>query len=114
MRKFDLEAKLYIDILKLKEIKKKKYSDDCETNCAYVFDSYDNFRNYFLENGCKFGYDDEIISQCKMKTTKRGSIIALKKLCDHVIAMDKQTNMNPDEDLVPMQPKKLLNIKREN
>ena len=39
-------------ILHLKEEKKKEYSfEECEKNIAYVFNNYDEFKSYFVQNG---------------------------------------------------------------
>lgn len=81
---FDIEAKLFMFILRLKEEKNKVYSiEECEEHIAYIFDNEDDFRLYFLKNGIDISED--IFQLCKMKTTKKGTIIALKGICDHTI-----------------------------
>ena len=96
-RKFDIEAQLFMHILKLKEEKNKEYSlDECDYHTVYKFEGYEDFRNYFINNGCTLAYDDEFLSFCKVKTTKKGSIIALKGLCDYAIARSMQFNSKLD------------------
>ena len=86
MKKKDRKAKLYLKIFGLVEEPVKKFSEDlCDSNIAYVFDDYDDFRQYFIDNNCSRAYDDKIINICIMKTTKKGTIIALKRLCDYTI-----------------------------
>ena len=87
MKKLDLEAKLFMYILKLKEEKEKNYStDECEHNIAYVFENYKSFEDYFINNGVEPAYSYGICDLCMMKRTKKGSIIALKGLCDYSIS----------------------------
>ena len=84
-KKIDIEAKLFIYLLKLKEEKNKKYSfEECKVNVAYVFDNYNEFKSYFQLNGFP-DINKDLLELCRMKTTKKGTIIALKKLCDYTI-----------------------------
>jgi len=84
-KKKDIEAKLFLFLLKLKEEKNKEYSsEECEKNVAYLFETKEEFKNYFLQNGVD-NLSDDLLGLCKMKTTKKGTIIALKGLCDHLI-----------------------------
>lgn len=88
-KKVDIEAKLFMFLLNLREEKEKKYSFvEGKNNIAYIFKSYDEFKSYFLENGVK-DVSSEVLEMCRMITTKNGTIIALKKLCDHTIKQYK-------------------------
>lgn len=83
--KIDIEAKLFIFILHLKEEKNQEYSiEDCETKLVYLFDNYDEFRSYFVTNGFS-NISENLLEICTMKKTKKGTIIALKRLCDYAI-----------------------------
>lgn len=82
---FDIDAKLFMFILKLKEEKNKVYSiEESEKHIAYTFDNEDDFKSYFTKNGID-DISEDILRLCKMKTTKKGTIIALKGICDHTI-----------------------------
>ena len=91
----DMEAKMFMFVLHLKEEKNKKYSiGKCETNVAYLFDDYNEFKTYFEVNGC-VNLDKDLLELCRIKTTRKGTIIALKGLCDYVI---KKYDLNdPDK-----------------
>ena len=81
----DIEARVFMFILCLKEEKNKKYSiDECDKNIAYLFKNYDELKSYFIKNGV-VDINKEILDLCIMKKTKRGTIISLKGLCDHTI-----------------------------
>ena len=96
-KNLDIEAWLFMYVLKLKEEKNKEYSvDECDSQIAYKFEDYEDFRNYFINNGCIQAYDDEFLSICKMKTTKKGTIIALKGLCDYAITKSMQSYSKSD------------------
>ena len=83
--KKDIEVKLFMALLHLKEEKFKKYSvEECQTNIVYLFDNYEDFKNYFVSNGFD-DIGDDLLETCRMKTTKKGTIIALKRLCDYAI-----------------------------
>ena len=95
MKKIDMEAKLFLHILRLREQEEKTYSiDECDSNVAYVFDSYDSYKKYFISNGVEEARFSWISNLCEMKETKKGSIIALKRLCDHAITRINQPGMN--------------------
>jgi hypothetical protein len=51
----------------------------------------DDFRNYFISNGVD-NVDDEILELCKIKTSRKGHIVAFKGLCDHYISAYKEKN----------------------
>ena len=81
----DIELSLYKYLLKLKEEVKKEYNkEECSANHVYIFDNMDEFRNYFISNGV-VDIDDDILGLCKIKTSKKGRIVAFKGLCDHYI-----------------------------
>ncbi len=88
-KKIDIEAKLFIALLRLKEEKNKKYSTgECEKNIVYLFDNYDEFKAYFELNGFT-NISEDLLEICRMKTTKKGTIVALKGLCDYTIKKHK-------------------------
>ena len=83
--KIDIEARIFINVLHLKEEKNKEYSiEECEKNIVYLFDNFDEFRSYF-ETNCFHDINQDLLKICRMKTTKNGTIIALKGLCDYAI-----------------------------
>ena len=83
--KIDLEAIIFMYIHCLKEEKKKKYTAfECEDDIAYLFEDYDSYKNYFIDNGMDY-VSDETLDNCRIRVTKKGSIIALKALCDCII-----------------------------
>ncbi len=84
-RKIDMEAKLFMFVLHLKEDKNKKYSSvEGDKHITYLFDSYDEFKSYFVNNGFP-DISKDVLELCRMKTTKKGTVIALKGICDHAI-----------------------------
>ena len=89
----DLEAKAYIFILGMKEEQEKEYTDFSETSVksAYVFKNNEDFKNYFVNTGA-VDISDEILNLCKLKTTNKGSVIAMKKLCDRTICGYVESN----------------------
>jgi len=90
-KKRDIEAKLFMALLHLKEEKNKNYSfEECEKNIVYLFDNYDEFKSYFELNDFA-DIDKYLLELCRMKTTKKGTIIALKGLCDHAIRIHNST-----------------------
>ena len=93
-KKIDIEAKLFMVLLNLKEEKNKNYSiEECEKNIAYLFDNYDEFKSYFELNGFA-AINKDLLELCRMRTTKKGTIIALKGLCDHVIRKHNSNYQN--------------------
>lgn len=89
----DLEAKAYMFILGMKEEQEKEYTDFLETSLksAYVFKNNEEFKEYFVNNGT-VDISDEILDLCKLKTTNKGSVIAMKKLCDSTICRYIESN----------------------
>ena len=96
MKKLDVEALTFLFILNMKEEKNKKYSksENCDEHKAYVFNDYEEFKDYFINNGIISIYDDSLLQLCIMKQTKKGTIISMKKLCDHTIEKCAQTRLN--------------------
>ena len=63
----DIEAKLFMFILRLKEEKNKKYSiDECDEHIVYLFDSYEELKSYFIKNGIN-DINSELLDLCIMK-----------------------------------------------
>jgi len=86
------EARMYVIFLGLKEDVKKEYSDVlCEHNVAYIFNNYEEFKAYFVNNGFE-SVDDDLLNICKMKVASNGAIVALKGLCDHAIREHRKEN----------------------
>lgn len=84
MGKLDLKTRLFLFITGATIEKEKKYTiKRIEKNVVYVFESYDEFKNYFSE------YVDEVkedvINLAIYTRAKKGAIVALKGLCDHII-----------------------------
>lgn len=85
----DMQAKFFIWLLHLKEEKNKQYSFmPCDKNIIYKFNNYNEFKNYFIQNGFD-NISDDLLELCRMITTKKGTIIALKGLCDYTIKKHK-------------------------
>ena len=101
--KFDLDVLFLTCMLNLKEEKLKQYSTDkCDEHTVYVFSVYDEYKGYFISNNYQ-DVSDEILLQCKMLTTKKGSIIAIKGLCDYAIEEHNKTNGNIPFDAIKHQ-----------
>lgn len=93
-KKVDIEAKMFMFILNLKEEKNKMYSaEECDKNIVYLFDNFDEFKSYFETNGLDYK-DKDLIEICRMKTTKKGTVIALKRLCDYTIRKHNLTHLS--------------------
>ena len=96
--KKDIEAKIFMALLHLKEEKLKKYSvEECQTNIVYLFDNYDEFKSYFKVNGFP-DISEDLLETCRMKTTRKGTIIALKELCDYAIRKHSLMHMDDSSD----------------
>ena len=102
-KKVDIEAKLFIALLHLKEEKNKKYTNEIsDTHMVYLFDDYDELKYYFETNGFP-DISEDLLKICIMKTTKKGTIISLKELCDYTIrkknsiieALTKESKFDP-------------------
>lgn len=83
--KDDLHAKLLILFSSYIEENNKLYTEeDCAKNIIYLFKDYTEFTEYFQKNGVN-DINHDLLELCKKKTTKKGTIIASKYLCDHII-----------------------------
>lgn len=92
-KKIDIEAELFVILLGLKEEKNKTFSfNDCDRNIVYLFENVEEYKNYFVLNGF-VNINDDILKICKMKTTKKGTVIALKGLCDYAIRRHSLTTI---------------------
>lgn len=88
MSKLDLKTKLFLYITGATIEKEKKYTmRSVAENVVYIFDSYDEFKNYFNEyvNGVK----EDVINSAIYTRSKKGAIVAFKGLCDHIITKKK-------------------------
>lgn len=87
----DLEAKLLMFTLNLKEEKNKEYAPvKSDKNIVYLFQDSHEFEKYFIENGIN-DINKELLVLCQVKTTKKGTIIASKNLCDYIIKRYKMS-----------------------
>lgn len=83
--KEDFEAKLIMLFSSYIEEENKIYSEEkCAKDIVYIFKDDNEFIEYFIENGIA-DISRELLELCKKKTTKKGTIIASKYLCDHII-----------------------------
>lgn len=86
MNKLDFETRLFLFVTGATIKKEKKYTiEEAKHNVVYIFDSYDDFIDYFL----KYLEEDEIneylIEETIYTISKRGAIVAFKGLCDSLI-----------------------------
>ena len=89
--KIDIEALFFIRLLNLKEAKIKKYSSvESKCNVVYLFDNEEDYKYYFIDNGFS-DVSKTILNAARMKTTKKGTIIALKGVCDYAIRNHRET-----------------------
>lgn len=100
MGKLDLKTKLFLLITGAAIEKEKEYTiKKIEKNVVYIFDSYDEFKNYFYEY-----LDDvkeDVINLAIYTQSKKGAVVALKGLCDTIITKTKLQydikNLSQDE-----------------
>ena len=77
------ELRLFLRTLHLQEERHRKYSVmPADMDVAYIFKNQGEFEEYFAIQSI---YDLDMINECKLKTGKNGSIVALKNLCDKLI-----------------------------
>lgn len=57
-------------MLNLKVEKDKVYSEDYDTRLVYIFDDYDEYKNYFINNGFT-NISDDILEICRMIINKK-------------------------------------------
>lgn len=62
-------------------------------NKLYIFENYDDYCSYFVDTGID-NINDELLETCKLKTTKKGKVLALKGLCDYTITRLIKPNEN--------------------
>lgn len=99
LKNIDIEAKLFMWILHLDEVKSKNYSPiEPKHNKAYVFRDYEDLKAYFARNGAE-KIDEEILDLCIMKETNKGTIISLKGICDHTIRSYRITKILSEEEI---------------
>ena len=90
MVKVDLKTKYFLKNKKLKECFVKKYDESLhDESLYYVFNNYDEFKSYFIENGC-IETNNDVLDLCIIFNMKDGRIIALKGLCDYVISFNRK------------------------
>lgn len=86
-KKFDINAWFFIWFLHFEEIKIKEYSPEYRIDkCVYVFNNYDEFKKYLLDNGCLENDEEYDLNKCIRATTPKGTIIAGKGECDFMIS----------------------------
>ena len=91
--KIDLEKMIFMFIFKLKKVKNKDLiNKDCDVHLAYVFNSHEECKNYFIQHGYT-DIDDQMVDEYVMRTTDKGSLICLKKLCDNAIVRHINNNV---------------------
>lgn len=88
MSKLNLTAKLFLIITGARIEKEKKYTIKAvRHNVVYIFDSYEDFKNYFLKYLSKVS--ENVINLAIYKKFPKGTIVAFKGICDHIITMEK-------------------------
>lgn len=91
MSKLDFKTWLYLFITGATIKKEKKYAiEEAKHNVVYIFDSYDDFIDYFKKYLNEDEINKSIINKAIYTTSKRGAIVALKGLCDHIITKTKR------------------------
>ena len=84
MGKLDLKPNLFLFVTGVTIEKEKKYTiKRIENNVVYIFDSYDEFKNYFSKYVKEV--KEDVINQAIYTKSKKGAVVALKGLCDHII-----------------------------
>ena len=99
-RKLDFKTWLYLylthvvrvehpPVLKV-DSKKTMYVKDSKENEVYVFDNYEDYKNYYLMY--LDSIEDEVIDLAIYTKGSKGQIIALKGLCEHIIVKKKMND----------------------
>ena len=97
-KKRDLTAELLIRRLRVKVEENKQYSaEDCYPWIVYVFENEEEYENYFISNGAPIAVNEEILSLCKLTSTRKGTVIAYKVLCDRAIKTSLKGNKTIQE-----------------
>lgn len=95
MKNLDLKTRLYLYITGVVIEKEKKYTiREVNKNAAYIFNNYDEFKDYFREY--MVDIKEDLIDLAIYTKSKNGSIVALKSLCDYIITKSKIKNINLD------------------
>lgn len=110
MNKLDFETRLFLFFTGATIVREKKYTaEETNHNIVYIFDSYDDFNDYFL----KYLEEDEIneylIEEAIYTISKRGAIVAFKGLCDHIITKTK-TNRELKSNIRELSEEEINNI----
>lgn len=101
MNKLDFQTWLYLFVTGATIKKEKKYTiEEAKHNVVYIFDSYDDFIDYFKKYLNEDEINQYIIDKAIYTTSKRGAIVALKGLCDHIITKTKE-NWSPTSENYP-------------
>ena len=91
MNKLDFETRLFLFFTGATIVREKKYTaKEAKHNVVYIFDSYDDFIDYFKKYLNEDEINQYIIDKAIYTTSKRGAIVALKGLCDHIITKTKR------------------------
>lgn len=69
------------------EDKRTMFVKDSKKNEVFVFNNYEEYRNYYLMY--LDGIDDEVIDLAIYTIGSKGQIVALKGLCEHIIVKKK-------------------------
>lgn len=101
MNTLDIKTKIYLHITGVKEEKAKVYScNETKSNVIYVFNNYDEYKNYFLEYIPII--EEDVIDMAIYTRGKNGEIIAFKGLCDHII---KRLKSNQEKTILTLENK---------
>ena len=88
MSRLDFKTWLYLCITGAKKAKNQEYTFELiDKEFVYIFDSSDDFKAYF-ENYLE-KVDEDVIELAIYTRGKKGEIVALKGLCDHIILRTK-------------------------
>ena len=86
MSKLDFKTSLYLKINKAKiinDINNEIKVDDFNKNEVYVFDSYEDYKNYFKQY--INDVDDDLIKLAILVRGRKGQVVALRGLCERII-----------------------------
>lgn len=108
MNKLDFETRLFLFFTGATIKKEKKYTiEEAKHNVVYIFDSYDDFIDYFKKYLNEDEINQYIIDKAIYTTSKRGAIVALKGLCDHIIT---KTNRELKSNIRELSEEEINNI----
>ncbi len=84
MKTLDLKTRLYLYITGAVIEKEKKYTiQEVNKNVVYIFNDYEEFKNYFKEHIVDI--TEDLINLAIYTKSINGGIVAFKGLCDHII-----------------------------